>query len=257
MVAERYLSTFTLSQVITTTPTPLQGHFRSKLFVVSSTTNPLLAAAEPLLSLIERLNIAQELPDLTLVHDNIEHELRAFRSRLASQRYSEELTAIAHYLLTATIDELLGKNYLRIYGTSATFNAFTPASFDDLGPERHVFRIIHSLKERTNHSLNVLELAYFCLITGFEGEYHLRPDGRQALENLIEELHQLIRQQRVTKPYRPFKEAPVSYPKPTATKLNFFIGLGILISLSSVYFATNVLLDHKATHLLHLIERAG
>jgi len=32
------------------------GYFRSKLFINSSTTNPLVAAASPLLSLLERMS---------------------------------------------------------------------------------------------------------------------------------------------------------------------------------------------------------
>lgn len=102
------------------------GYFRSKLFVSSSTTNPLLAAASPLLSLMERLCLSPTLPAIGSIRDNIEHELLAFHSRLTSQKYASEFIVIANYLLSATVDELLGKNYLRLYNQPAEFKAFTP-----------------------------------------------------------------------------------------------------------------------------------
>src|SRR5665647_1453632 len=88
-----------------------QGYYRSKLFTVSSTTNPLIAAAGPLFSLLERLSVSPTLPSIGNIRDNIEHELHAFYSKLARLHYSDELIVIANYLLSATIDELLGKNY--------------------------------------------------------------------------------------------------------------------------------------------------
>ena len=54
------------------------------------------------------------------------------------------------------------------------------------------FGIVTYIKQRPNQYLDLLELAYYCLITGFEGEQHGKADGRQTLDNLIEELYQLI-----------------------------------------------------------------
>ena len=61
---------------------------------------------------------------------------------------------------------------------------------------------MNHLKEKTHQYLDVIELAYYCLITGFEGENHALADGQQTLGNLIEELHQLINQHRVYKPHQ-------------------------------------------------------
>ena len=84
-----------------------QGYYRSKLFINSSTTNPLVAAAGPLLSLLERLCVSPTLPPINSIRDNIDHELHAFHSRLTGQNYADESVVIACYLLSATIDELL------------------------------------------------------------------------------------------------------------------------------------------------------
>jgi type VI secretion system protein ImpK len=227
-----------------------QGYYRSKLFIAASTTNPLVAAAGPLFSLLERLCVSPTLPPVGSIRDNIDHELQAFNSRLAGQTYSKELVVIASYLLCATIDELLGKNYVRLYGKPAEFKAFTPSSHDKIGPERRFFEIITYLKEQPNQFLDLLELAYYCLIAGFEGELHLRADGRQTLENLIEELYQLIQQYRVNKPHRLFKDQPNALPEPINRK-PIIAGVLIVVGLmTSIFFASHTLLEHKARNLL-------
>lgn len=227
-----------------------QGYYRSKLFINSSTTNPLVAASGPLLSLLERLCISPTLPPVNSIHNNITHELNAFHSRLQGQQYAEEFIVIASYLLSATIDELIGKNYLRIDGKPAEFKAFTPPSYNDVGPERRFFDIVNYIKGRSSQYLDLLELAYYCLIAGFEGEHHLRTDGRQTLDNLIEELYQLIQQNRANKPHRLFNEKATMPPepknhKPLITSLVFAIS-----ALFSVYFLSHLLLEHKAKTLL-------
>ncbi|VEG90780.1 type IVB secretion system protein IcmH/DotU [Legionella spiritensis] len=223
-----------------------QGYYRSKLFIVPFTTNPIVAAAGPLLSLLERLCVSTSLPPIRSIRENIEHELRAFHSRIHGKEYNEELEAIANYLLSATIDELLGKSYLRFDGKMAEFNSFTPASYDSVGPEERFFDIINYIKERPNQYLDLLELAYYCLISGFEGKQHGRANGRQILDDLIEELYQLIRQYRVNKSYRLFKEqkkteAPSSNRKPILAIC--FLSLGLLIA---GYWVSHAVIEHKA-----------
>lgn len=227
-----------------------QGYYRSKLFINSSTSNPLVAAAGPLLSLLERLGVSPTLPPISSIRDNIEHELHAFHSRLAGQQYADEFGVIACYLLSATIDELLGKNYIRLYGQPAEFKAFTPLSHDDTGPQKRFFDIVHHIKERTNQYLDLIELAYYCLIAGFEGEHHLRTDGRQTLDNLIEELYQLIQLNRANKPYRLFKERPNILPETTNHKPTIVAVLLAILTFSSVYFVSLELLESKAKTVL-------
>ena len=250
MSAEPYSASLVSRFAVPSTYRVPQGYYRSKLFINSSTTNPLVAAAGPLFSLLERLCASPTLPPINNIRDNIEHELNAFHSRLAGQNYANEFVVIACYLLSATIDELLGKNYLRIQGKPAEFKAFTPSSLNELGPERRFFDIIHYIKERTNQYLDLLELSYYCLIAGFEGEEHLRADGRQTLDNLIEELYQLIQQNRANKPNRLFKERSSTVAEPINYKpliLSTLIACGIL---GAIYFLSGAVLEYKAKTVL-------
>ena len=250
MLAEPYLASLVSDISVSDNSRMPAGYFRSKLFLTSSTTNPLVAAASPLLSLMERLSLSPTLPKIDDIRENIEHELFAFHSRLSGQHYAKELVLIADYLLSATIDELLGKNYLRMHNEPAEFKSFVPASLDEAKPQSRFFEIIDVIKHRLNQYLDIVELAYYCLITGFEGEHHFRADGRQTLDNLIEELYQLIQAHRVNKPSRLFKEQPKTSPEPTNHKPIVTLGLVAVCMLAMSYMGSHSLLEHKAQTLL-------
>ncbi len=223
-----------------------QGYFRSKLFVSASTTNPLVAAASPLLSLLERLCLSPTLPQIDTIRSNIEHELLAFHSRLGGQHYANEFTLIANYLITATVDELLGKNYMRLFDEAPEFKAFTPISPQGAEPQQLFFDIIDFIKQRTHQYLDIIELAYYCLIAGFEGQHHVRADGRQHLDNLIEELHQLISQHRVHKPHRLFNEHTRLAVEPKHRKPMIIATLVTMTIIASLYTGSHFLLEYKA-----------
>jgi len=227
-----------------------QGYFRSKLFATNSTSNILLAAASPLLSLLERLCVSPTLPDIKHARDNIEHELYAFNSRLNNEEYSKDYIAISHYLLYATIDELLGKNYLRLFKQNIDFKAFTPSSVDGVGPEVQFFKIIDFLKEHPAQYLDLIELAYYCMITGFEGRFHTEANGRQTLDNLIDELHNLVTNNRVYKKHILFHEKLINNRKERNYKPIIYLSSIFLFILSITYIGSNKLLEYKAKNIL-------
>ncbi len=227
-----------------------QGYYRSKLFIAPFSTNVLVAAAGPLLSLLERLCLSPSLPPIENIRDNIEHELHAFNSKLDASQYSRDLTHIARYLISATIDEILGKSYLRVYNLAAAFKSFTPLTSDGAQPQQRFFEILKYIKERPNQYLDLIELVYFCLIVGFEGEYHLKADGRQALDNIIEDLYQIIQQYRFNKPHRLFNENPI----PKTVKKSYKAAIVSAIVAASIvigaFLTSQFILENKAKSVL-------
>lgn len=257
MLAETMSATF-MKQIPSVQTLPIElGYFRSKLFVTNAFTNPLIAAASPIISLLERINIATELPDIEILHENISHECMAFYSRLHTQHYSQEFLSIANYLLRATIDELLGKNYLRLYGEIQTFNAFTPITLDPINPQEHFFNIINQLLIEPEQCLDLLELSYYCLLIGYEGKYHLDHQGRTTLDNLIETLFQTIQKYRAHKTHKLFKnyilKADTQQKSSYFKKIIFAASIGILCitAFSQIWFKQKAsqLFDQSSTSL--------
>jgi type IV/VI secretion system ImpK/VasF family protein len=250
MTVEHYPTSLVSRLAISEPQLVPQGYYRSKLFIAPFSTNSLVAAAGPLLSLLERLCLSPSLPPVENIRENIEHELRAFYSKLDAAKYPPDLISIAQYLLSATIDEVLGKSYLRVYNETAGFKAFTPLTSDGVQPQQRFFDILNYIKERPNQFLDLIELVYFCLIAGFEGEYHLKADGRQALDNTIEDLYQIIQQYRFNKPHRLFNENPI--PK-TVKKDYKASAITVIIALSFValaFLTSHILLENKAKNVL-------
>lgn len=250
MIAEQHPISLIGRIALTGAPLIPKGYYRSKLFIAPFSTNVLISAAGPVLSLLERLCLSPSLPPIDNIRENIEHELRAFHSKLDASKYPADLTSIAHYLITATIDELIGKNYLRVYNECAEFKSFTPLTNDGGQPQQRFFEILNYIKERPNQYLDLIELVYFCLIAGFEGEHHLKADGRQVLDNTIEDLYQIIQQYRFNKPHRLFNDNPL----PKIIKKDYkkaIISAAIAASLVvGAFFTSQLLLENKAKTVL-------
>ena len=249
MTAEPLIASYTKKLSLPGHQYSPQTYYRSKLFVTPFMTNPLVAASMPLLSLLERLCMSPTLPAIEKVRENIDHELRSFHSALQSLAHVEEMDAIAYYLICATIDELLGKSYLRLYGKSPEFKAFTPSSYEDIGPEQRFFDIIDYIKERPNQYLDLLELSYYCLIAGFEGMHHGKAGGRQALDNLIETLFSITQKHRVRPQHRLFKESKNKEPDTKNKKPLIIAALISLAILMTSYLTTYTLIEKKAKTL--------
>ncbi len=250
MTTEHYPVSLVSNRLDSGTSLIPQGYYRSKLFIAPFSTNALVAAAGPLLSLLERLCLSPSLPPIENIRDNIEHELLAFRSKMDASKYPMDFIIIAHYLMTATIDELIGKNYMRVYQINAEFKAFTPLTNEDVQPQYRFFEILNYIKERPNQYLDLIELVYFFLIVGFEGHYHLKPDGRQALDNYIEDLYQIIQQNRFHQPRRLFNENPL----PKTVKKSYKTAIITLITAVTLvvfaFFTSQYLLENKAKAVL-------
>lgn len=250
MTAEHYPASL-VSRLAISGPTLVpQGYYRSKLFIAPFSSNSLVAAAGPLLSLLERLCLSPSLPPIENIRENIEHELRAFHSKLDASKYPQDLISIAHYLLSATIDEILGKSYLRIYNQAAEFKSFTPLTSDGAQPQQRFFEILNYIKDRPNQFLDLIELVYFCLIVGFEGEYHLRADGRQMLDNTIEDLYQIIQQYRFNKPHRLFNENPIPKTIKKSYKASMITAIIAVSFVALALLTSHIVLENKAKTLL-------
>ena len=252
MLAENLSASF-LKQLTPSQPYSIElGYFRSKIFITDSFANPLIAAASPLISLLERIHIAQELPNIDALRTDVSHEFQAFFSRLHQHAYSEEFYTLANYLLAATTDELLGKSYLRLNGCIQTFEAFTPITQDGVGPEEHFFAIITHLLQDPGPFLDLIELAYYCLLIGFEGKYHLEHNGRLILDNLTETLYHTINKYRANKQHKLFKNYVLKTrhdPKNNGRKKIIFV---TAISIVSFMLSTQYWLKLQTQQLLQI-----
>ena len=184
-------------------------HYRSKLYTPKTGVNPLVTAAQPLFSILERINLSEKPPELMALQANLAHELQAFITNAETTEHIKEIILVARYLLCATIDEIIEKAYLKKGSQGIVdFNQETPkfkkvtalqetpASTELASPDIYFFQILDNAMNKPDFYLDVIELIYFCLITGFEGKYRSDPNGKQSLENLLDKLYQVIQEQK-------------------------------------------------------------
>lgn len=190
-----HLKNHSKQQTYNDTQVPV-SYFRSRLYTAPHSSNSLLAAASPVFSLLDRLALTYTLPSIKQLRDDFKYELQAYQSRIHEKGQEQANHTIAFYLIAATIDELIARNYFRIHQQPVSFQAFTPVGKGEEPPSSQFFRVIEKIQQQPSQYLDIIEIAYFCLLAGFEGKYHDKVDGRQQIDNLCETLYQLIRQHR-------------------------------------------------------------
>jgi type VI secretion system protein ImpK len=178
------------SSLVSTMPT----YYRSKVFTTHVGINPLINAADPILTLITKLRRMTIPPDIVFLHQNFCHEIKAFETKAETLGYRQPLIIAARYIICALLDEQLAitvwpDNEWRKY-------SFVDMFHKELWGEDRFFTILErSLQDATGH-IDLLELLYICLRLGYEGKYRSIERGHLELRNITDNLYHVISQYR-------------------------------------------------------------
>lgn len=244
-------------------------HYRSKLYTSKIGVNPLVTAAHPLFSILERINLSEKPPELTALQANLSHELQAFMTKAHTSEHLEETIVAARYLLCATIDEVIDKAYHKHQKDSEKWeekevlvieqNEFSnelktskdPSSINITSSDTHFFQILEKAMNKPDFYLDVIELTYFCIITGFEGKYRTDPNGKQDLENLLDKLYQIIQEQKPPSAEKLFVQASTTRRFISIKSFPWKWVTSILVSIIAAgYFMASYQLNQQAAHVL-------
>lgn len=156
--------------------------------------NPLVHAANPLLSLIAPLRATTDWTRLDDLREQLVYAIRNFESDLRARRVDAELIAASRYVLCTFLDETISSTP---WGGGAWAGKSLLVAFHNeaWGGEK-VFVILQRLSQNPSANVQALELIYVCLALGMEGRYRVRENGREQLETLRERLRQMIQAQR-------------------------------------------------------------
>lgn len=157
--------------------------------------NPLVHAANPLLSLIAPLRATTDWTSLDDLREQLVYAIRNFESDLRSRRVDPELIAASRYVLCTFLDETISSTPWGGGGAWAGKSLLVAFHNEAWGGEK-VFVILQRLSQNPSANVQALELFYVCLALGMEGRYRVRENGREQLETLRERLRQMIQTQR-------------------------------------------------------------
>lgn len=175
----------------------IHSYYRTKTFTPTTGINPLVTAASPLLSLTGKLQRCDQYEDIDALYHGLIHEIKAFEHQTLSQGYRSEVILVARYILCATLDDLI---------LHATWNGNTDwqkhtllmAFQKETNGDERFFVILERLIEDPALHIDMLELIYLCLSLGFKGKYRTIDNGKELLDEIIDDLYQTIRWQKGT-----------------------------------------------------------
>lgn len=166
------------------------GYFRT-----DTGLNPLVNSCSTLIAVFEKTRSAVSHPDVGGLYQRLINEIKAFESRARDLGIKPEIILSARYLMCSVLDEAVLNTP---WGTDSAWGQRTLLSVfhgETSGGEKS-FLICDRMRQSPAENLDILELFYICLNLGFEGKYRLMNRGRDALDQLKEELFAIIRRHR-------------------------------------------------------------
>lgn len=181
-------------------PTPIsylapqaKTYYRSKAFISNIGINPLTAASAPLFFLVEQIKSFTTCPDITQLHEDLMHEIKAFEHQAQARNYPTYVTLAAQHALSLWIDETILNT---AWGKNSRWEHYKLAKTGDLPQDNPFFLLLSRCLQNPTLYIDLLELFYLCLSFGFQGDYRHHPEGLLKLAQIREQLFDTIDKQR-------------------------------------------------------------
>ncbi|AEP35878.1 OmpA-family protein [Taylorella asinigenitalis 14/45] len=167
-------------------------------FVISG-SNPLVAAANPLLTLLPQIRFSQHHDNVDMLRELLVEEVRQFEVRAQEKGISKETILGARYCLCTAIDEACAMAPWGQQGLWSGKSLLVTYHNETWGGEKF-FQLLRKLSQNPENHIDLLELMYFCLMLGFEGRFRVIENGRSQLETLKQRLLLIIKKVRGSYP---------------------------------------------------------
>lgn len=170
-------------------------HLSNLAFTSSHSVNPIVNAASKLIAVFVKTRATNRHSDVGGLHQRLVNELREFENQLRDLNLRQEQLLSARYLMCSVLDEAVLNTP---WGSESPWAQRTLLSVfhgETAGGEKS-FLILDKLRQTPSDNLHLIELFYICISLGFEGRYRFSPRGREALEQLRDELFSIIRRHR-------------------------------------------------------------
>jgi len=159
---------------------------------VISGSNPLVAAANPLLDLIPQIRATASHPSPAMLREHLVDEVRQFELRAQQAGIPNETILGARYCLCTALDEAAALTPWGGAGVWSAHSLLVTFHNETWGGEKF-FQLLAKLSQNPGQHLDLLELLYYCLLLGFEGRYRVADNGRTQLETLRQRLLRILR----------------------------------------------------------------
>jgi type VI secretion system protein ImpK len=161
----------------------------------STGSNPLSAAAAPLLALMTQLRSLPTHDDVDGLHRQVTAAIQDFEKKANDAQVAPEHVLSARYALCSALDETVlstpwGSHSM--WGTKTLLSTFHKETW---GGEKF-FTILDRILQEPSRNIDLLELLYLCLALGFEGKYKIQERGQSQLAGIQDDVYRAIRRVR-------------------------------------------------------------
>ena len=235
----------------TISPHKIETYYRSRIFTAKAGLNPLSVAAQPILSLLPRLQASKHWPEQQELKDYLDHELKAFETNAKSNGISNEIILLGRLILIACIDDTIlafaKKNSALCDDTTLRTLCMSEVPLAD-----HFFSILDRAAEYPLAHIDLLELIYLCIASGFKGKFHDKNISTDELTILSENLYQTICDQRQFQTNQLSQQTVATYKDLLKTKPTSLVKWWVLLVafMAMMYGMVNYTLDLTAEPML-------
>ena len=164
---------------------PLRGMHENKIIDISA---PLLALCLRVINLKQHHNIEE-------LHKKIRIEIESIELELHRLGY-DRVTILAHrYCLCSMIDETIMSSAWGQDSSWSERSLLITFHHETWGGEKF-FVVLDRLLSEPSRYIDLIEFLYYCLCLGFQGKYRVVHNGQSQLNDVISEVHEIIRNER-------------------------------------------------------------
>jgi len=173
---------------------------QSRQELIGTGLNPLVQAATPLLLLSGQLRGTLAAPDIPALKQHVLDEIRLFEERARMSGVTKDVILAARYVLCAALDEaVLSTPWGNAHGDWAQQTLLVTLHREAWGGEKF-FDMLDRISQDADRHIDLMELQYLCLATGFAGKYRVADRGHDDLADVRHGLYRKIREQRGAAP---------------------------------------------------------
>lgn len=151
----------------------------------------LVRSAAPLLNLAHTLRHTEEQPDIDQLRRVAVEAVGRYERDLASGRISPERARAAHYVICATVDDVVLSKPWGVRAGWARSGLVSTFHMDVTGGDR-VFDLLDHFHQSPGANKDLLLLIYLCLSLAFEGRTRVSPRGNLELGRIRDSLYKTL-----------------------------------------------------------------
>jgi type VI secretion system protein ImpK len=155
--------------------------------------NQLVAMANPILAAVPQIRRSLKHPDASGLLANLKDQIESLEMSAVSAEIADDTVSAAVYALCALLDESAAATP---WGRDWIDNGLLMAMRGETGGAEGFFAQLDRLAAEPDKHADLLEFLYICLALGFEGRYRNVDGGRQALDQVKEQLYVVITRKR-------------------------------------------------------------